>query len=505
MTLTRPAAAYLRLSQSTDDSVSIAGQTSLVREEARKRGWLAPAIFTDEGVSGSKAVRRPARDELERRIDAGEFGALIVKSVDRLARSVVDFHRIADLCKRRDCHLVVTDLNLDTSTPIGAMVLGILAQIAAFEASIIGARVASANVEKISEGRALGGPVPYGFRNMRHQEKVGTYRVVDEDQAVVVRGMVDSLLTGRSLHAIAMRLHDEGTLPPRAANAVRKGIDPKPGAWDMSAVRRILRNPALAGMQRRRGDLVRDPATGLPRVDVAAILAVAEWKAVQAALDDREGPGFRRRLTLNERPLLDGLAVCGTCGKSLGRQSAKGTGTEPYLSYSCGRATSRCSDRASLKVETLEKHVVSTFLATVGRLPVVEAVESLDPRLAERLAHLRQEVAATLALMGTASPSEVPALAQRLVALRGAEDAARLEAESSPAVTFEPTGQTFAEALAETEDNIVARRALLARALVAVEVAPGRLPIEDKVHFVWDEGPNLDALDGESRGYRMTA
>lgn len=47
--------AYLRLSAAKDDSVSVAGQTTLVKHEAQRRGWPEPILFVDDGVSGSKA------------------------------------------------------------------------------------------------------------------------------------------------------------------------------------------------------------------------------------------------------------------------------------------------------------------------------------------------------------------------------------------------------------------------------------------------------------------
>ena len=75
-------AGYGCLSVATEESLSVAGQVCAIHAEAERRGWPLPVIFTDEGVSGSKAIARPARDDLERRIEAGEFDAVLVKAVD---------------------------------------------------------------------------------------------------------------------------------------------------------------------------------------------------------------------------------------------------------------------------------------------------------------------------------------------------------------------------------------------------------------------------------------
>lgn len=95
----------------------------MILAEVERRGWPEPVIFVDEGVSGSKAIARPARDDLERRLASGEFDTVLVKSVDRLDRSVLDFHRIAATAHKRGAAVVVIHAGLDTSTASGKMTL----------------------------------------------------------------------------------------------------------------------------------------------------------------------------------------------------------------------------------------------------------------------------------------------------------------------------------------------------------------------------------------------
>ena len=494
----RPSAAYLRLSVASDDSVSIAAQHRLVNDEAARRDWPAPVIFTDAGVSGSKDVRRPGRDELERRIAMGEFGALLVKSVDRLARSTADFARLAATCRANGCALVVVDLGLDTSTPHGELVAGVLAQLAQFEARLIGTRVATSNDERTRHGRALGGPIAYGFRNVKHADRDGKYRVVDAEQAATVRRMVDELNAGYSLHRIAQGLHRDGIPSPRHSNAVRAGRDPRDArgnlpSWTYGAVTRVLSNPALAGMQRRHGDLVRDPATGLPRVLDAAILTPEEWERVQDGLASRAASGdtSRMRLPVNARPLLDGLARCAGCGGRMTRSSARGaklpdgTERERYYSYGCQRRPA-CPAPASIRGDALDAWAVAHFLAEAGPVEILRRVEGENAEHGATLRQLAAEIAATAERMTTAAPGDIPALAERMARLRQTQDeTARLAAEA-PSVTYEPTGQTYADAW-EAAETDAARRDLLADAIEAVSVSKmrGRHPVAERAAIRW--------------------
>jgi site-specific DNA recombinase len=461
----KPAAAYLRLSVATDDSVSITAQETLVGEEARRRGWGEPVLFVDEGVSGSKDVKRPDRDAMEARIAAGEFSALIVKSVDRLARSTADFARIVATCKRAGTALVVTDLGVDTSSPGGGMVLDVLAALASFEAAMIGARVKAGNVEKIRQGRALGGPVPFHLRNVP-RDGGGMVRVVDEEKAPVAKEIIERLLAGESFRGIAVDLNRRGIAAPRRGKA-----------WTSSTVRQVASNPAVAGMARRLGDLVRGD-DGLPVVDTAtALIDLPTWERLRAVVDGRS-PTFKPRLVESERMLLDGLAVCATCGGRMARSSSQGG---RYVSYSCSRGvTGGCTDRAAISERTLDAHVAAAYLEGIGDEEVVEVTREVDPRVTQERALLAAEDSAVTARLATAGAAEVADLAGRLADLRRRQDALR---DEEPLAVVKGTGETYRQRW-DREDR-AGRRQMLADAIDRVVVAKGRGPARIEVRFGW--------------------
>lgn len=477
MTDTRPVAAYLRLSKEKEDSTSIAGQQHLANDKAKAKGWPEPVLFTDDGVSGSKDMKRPGRDDLERRIKAREFRAVIVKSADRLARSSADFHRLLKVMNDAGCDLVVIDTDIDTSTPAGRMMLAMLAGFAEFEAATTGARVKVANEQRRRDGRALGGPVAYGLRNVKRDGAVGTYRAVDPDQAPVVQRMVAEALEGRSLRAIAQALNGDGIPTPR--------VSAEASVWDGKAVRRVLTNPAIAGMTRALGDLLRGD-DGLPRVDDKCVIVDrATFDRVQTVIAGRAHAGTR--IPNAERLLLDGVVFCGSCGSPMRRNSSQGK----YPSYACtGAVRNRCKEPATTAVAALEALVTEEYLDRMGGLPVSLARSTTDPAALERLRVARDEEARTLAMLGMVGADEIPALAQRLAALKGTIAEAQQQVVDAPITVLEDTGQTFAERWADAEGDQAARRAMLADALrvtVGRAKQPGgvRRSLEARTRIEW--------------------
>ena len=83
----------------------------------------------------SVAKRRP---ELDRAIDYVRDGdTLVVTKLDRLARSVSDLVKITDDLKSKGVTLRILNLNLDTGTATGKLMLNLIGSVAEFEREIM--------------------------------------------------------------------------------------------------------------------------------------------------------------------------------------------------------------------------------------------------------------------------------------------------------------------------------------------------------------------------------
>jgi DNA invertase Pin-like site-specific DNA recombinase len=143
----KPVAIYLRVStkeQSTD--TQLAELTELVE----RRGWKYK-VFCDKGVSGAKESR-PAFGKMMLEVRRGHFGAVCIWALDRLARSLRQLLNISSELERLNVDLVAVKQDLDTSSPSGRLVYGVLSSVAEFERELVRERVCNAALTSLSIG-----------------------------------------------------------------------------------------------------------------------------------------------------------------------------------------------------------------------------------------------------------------------------------------------------------------------------------------------------------------
>jgi DNA invertase Pin-like site-specific DNA recombinase len=146
------AALYLRVSTGEQTTEN---QRRALEEAAQHRGWDIVATYSDDGISGAKGRdKRPGLDAMLKDATRRRFDVAMACSVDRLGRSLVDL-----ISSLQELHAAKVDLFLhqqaiDTTTPAGRAMFGMMGVFADFERSIIQARVKAgmdrAKAEQIS-------------------------------------------------------------------------------------------------------------------------------------------------------------------------------------------------------------------------------------------------------------------------------------------------------------------------------------------------------------------
>jgi DNA invertase Pin-like site-specific DNA recombinase len=463
----RSAAAYVRISK--DDPAS----TSIEKQERGIEKYLAEhapdatvTVFRDEGVSGSKDVKRPGRDALEARL--GDFDLLVVFAVDRLARSVVDLHRIvasADAAGTRFAS--ASQPSVETVTPIGKAMLGLLAIFAALEADTTAQRVKATNDLRRSKGsRAAGGPAGFGF------VRVGDGLRPDPKTAPLVVAAVESILDGSGgIRSVAQTWTRSGVPTPRGGSE-----------WNHRTVAKILRSPALFGAMVDRsspsGVLLADD--GLPLVDHDQALVDADtWHRLQEILEERT---VGRRVSDRGRGPLHGLARCDSCGGPLYSHR-----TERFPDrISCHSLA--CTRSVSISEGALEAFVVEALVARHGDDPVVDTVTASGTDEG-RLTTIRAEIAKALESIRKAAPSERAALLARVETLSAAE-AAEIERADETVTREVDVFDSVVEGLEATEGDADLRRRLLSDFVSEVRLRPGKrggaaVPASERAEVVW--------------------
>jgi DNA invertase Pin-like site-specific DNA recombinase len=149
----KPVALYLRVStnaQSTD------AQLAELKQLVEQRGWRYE-VFRDKGQSGAKESR-PAFDEMMRQVRRGRFSAICIWALDRLARSLRQLLDISLELQRLNVDLVAVKQDLDTSSPSGRLVFGVLSTVAEFERDLLRERLRAGIAQARREGKRIGRP-----------------------------------------------------------------------------------------------------------------------------------------------------------------------------------------------------------------------------------------------------------------------------------------------------------------------------------------------------------
>lgn len=293
---------YARLSVTKEESVSIVRQLQSCRRYAESRGWVVVGEFVDDGVSAT-ANRPEDRHGWKDLLSAGDFDAVIIWKVDRLARRVLDFLHADETLQRRGAGLVAVEDPIDMTSPQGRAFAVMLAVFGEMEAEAIRARVRAARAQILKDGRWPGGGIPYGYRSVANPNGPGRVLEKDPERVEWLAQVVRRALNGETVNSIATWLTKSGAPLPRRRTERESGSI----AWNRQTVDGLLRNPVLAGMTPRNPGRPKsakrvDPFSvlrdehGEPVVNEAlAILRVDEFAALQNMLDTRTVPQARKR------------------------------------------------------------------------------------------------------------------------------------------------------------------------------------------------------------------
>ncbi len=198
------AAIYIRVSTEgqRDEGYSIDAQTELLEAFCVSRQIKRRELYIDGGYTGSN-IERPAMTRLIEDIRRGEISHVIVYKLDRLSRSQKDtLYLIEDVFNPAGVTFISMNENMDTSTPIGRAMLGIMSAFAQLERETIRERTRMGMQERVKNGFwPGGGRIPFGYDYDREKGIL-----VPNSDAETVRRAYDLYLAGYSTDKIAEML-----------------------------------------------------------------------------------------------------------------------------------------------------------------------------------------------------------------------------------------------------------------------------------------------------------
>src|SRR6201984_2115745 len=401
--LMRKACIYIR--QSTMAQVRF-NQESTERQynladQAKSLGWMPEQIRILDGdlaQSGQQTTRRDDFKTLVSDVAMGQVGAIFSLEASRLARSNKDWHRLLELCAITKTLVFDGDGCYDPSDFNDSLVLGMKGTFAQAELHIIRARLHGGKLNKAQKGELrLSLPVGLVFD--------GENIVLDPDQEVqgAVRAVFELFEQESSAYGVVQRFQERGLRFPRRQYG---------GAWDgkliwgrltHSRVLGILANPSYAGTYvfGRYQSCKQIGPTGEIQTQ-SRLMPQDEWRVV---IHDHH-PGYitwdqfltnRQRLAANRTNLevlagpvreglclLQGVLLCGTCGRRLGVRYTGNGGI--YAIYECiwrhcealGRHACLPVPATPIDQAVATRLVTAVTPATIGL--ALEALNSLEER-----------------------------------------------------------------------------------------------------------------------------
>lgn len=202
------ACVYVRVStaEQAKEGYSVEEQERRCRSAIESKGWRYVGTYSDPGVSG-RTMDREGLTAMHLAIDRGEVEAVVIYKLDRLSRKQRDTMTIIeDWFLSHDIALVSLNETLDTSTPWGRAMIGILSSFNQMESENIQARTAMGREAKAEKGGYAGGKPPLGYTSIDGE------LVVVKSEAEIVQLVFELRGDGLTMSGIAKELTKRGML-----------------------------------------------------------------------------------------------------------------------------------------------------------------------------------------------------------------------------------------------------------------------------------------------------
>ena len=395
--------AYIYVRQSTMGQVRHHRESTerqyALKEKAMNLGWtenFVRVLDGDLGRSGASMVNRTDFKTIVTDVSLGKVGAVFALEASRLARSNADWHRLIEICGITGTLIVDEDGCYDPSDFNDGLLLGLKGTMAQAELHFIRARLQGGKLNKAQKGE-LRFPLPVGYV-FAEAERI----VKDPDDQV--RGAITMVFSAfrqtGSAYGVVQHFATKNLLFPKRSYG---------GAWDGklhwgrltdSRVLAILKNPSYAGVYafgryRCVKEILED---GEVRSRIAR-MPREEW--LVEIRDHHEGyltfEQQLKNLDLIEKnrtnpkeavlsgpareglALLQGLLICGCCGRRLTPRYRGNGGIYPV--YDCNwRRREGLSKTSCMSVQCgyLDRAVETRLLEIVNKEQIDLALEAFE-------------------------------------------------------------------------------------------------------------------------------
>ena len=243
-------ALYCRLSKddgTNNESMSISTQKTMLKDYAKRNGFLNCQFYVDDGYSGTN-YDRPAFRQLIEDIQDGEASTLITKDLSRLGRNYLETGTYIEVFfPNHNVRYIAVNDGVDSIDNAQMDITPFRNIINEMYAKDTSRKIKSVLHARRMQGKYMATTAPFGYQK---DEKDHNHLVIDEVTAPVVELIFSIAEEGVGLHTICNRLRKAEVLKPsfyKKELFERFMDEEKMYDWDTAYVSQILHNPVYAG------------------------------------------------------------------------------------------------------------------------------------------------------------------------------------------------------------------------------------------------------------------
>ena len=322
-------ALYCRLSKddgTNNESMSISTQKTMLKDYAKRNGFLNCQFYVDDGYSGTN-YDRPAFRQLIEDIQDGEVSTLITKDLSRLGRNYLETGTYIEVFfPNHDVRYIAINDGVDSIDNAQMDITPFRNIINEMYAKDTSRKIKSALHARKMQGKYMATTAPFGYQK---DEKDHNHLVIDEVTAPIVELIFSIAEEGVGLHTICNRLRKAKVIKPsfyKKEMFERYTDEEKMYDWDTAYVSKILHDPVYAGnltvAERPTKTMRSKKRQYIPYAEREVIYGTHEpiieqsrWNTVQKILESR--PPVIGESSSGYDNIFRGVIKCADCGSAM--------------------------------------------------------------------------------------------------------------------------------------------------------------------------------------------
>lgn len=205
-------AAYCRVSTDSEEQLaSYVNQKKFYTDMiARNTEWQFAGLYADEGISGTRADKRPEFNNMIKACLAGKIDYIITKSVSRFARNTVDCLDYVRMLRAKGIGIFFEEQNIDTLKSDSELYLIIYAGFAQSESESISKNITWSYRKNFEDGK----PIFMYKRLLGYQKGEDGEPEIVPQEAEIVERIFAMYLSGMTVDVISRQLQSEHIVIP---------------------------------------------------------------------------------------------------------------------------------------------------------------------------------------------------------------------------------------------------------------------------------------------------